>query len=151
MIEQQVTMKVITIQQPFYLKYVASLKKLAKKLSRIKTEKKIQREPDLWYGLEQANDKPFRWSHPLTKVFVQNVDKVVFVFSDPIGREVTFKTKEVDHTFKLEPGEEYKVIVSTYDANEVSIRIDPFNPDSDTRSLGAQYYSITSEDTVILN
>jgi hypothetical protein len=128
-------MKVITIQQPFYLKYVASLKKLTKKISRISTEQKIQREQDLWYGLEQANDKPFRWSHPLTKVNIQNVDK----------------TKEVDHTFRLEPGEEYKVIVSTYDATEVTIRIDPFNPDSDTRSLGAQYYSITSEDTVILN
>lgn len=144
-------MKVITIQQPFYLKYVAALKKLTKKISRISTEQKIQREQDLWYGLEQANDKPFRWSHPLTKVNIQNVDKVVFVFSDPIGREVSFKTKEVDHTFRLEPGEEYKVIVSTYDAAEVTIRIDPFNPDSDTRSLGAQYYSITSEDTVILN
>lgn len=144
-------MKVITIQQPFYLKYVSALKKLTKKLSRIKTEPKIQRESDLWYGLEQANDKPFRWSHPITKVNIQNVDKVVFVFSDPIGREMTFKSKEVDHTIKLAPGEEYKVIVSTYDANEISIRIDPFNPDNDTRSLGAQYYSITSEDTLVLN
>tara|TARA_R110000868_G_scaffold9602_3_gene47295 strand:+ start:761 stop:1195 length:435 start_codon:yes stop_codon:yes gene_type:complete len=144
-------MKTVTIQQPFYLKYVSALKKLTKKLSRIKTEQKIQRDQDLWYGLEQSGDKPFRWSHPITKLNIQNVDKVVFVFSDPIGREISFKTKEVDYTIKLDPGEEYKVIVSTYDADEITIRIDPFNPDSDTRSLGAQYYSITSEDTLVLN
>jgi hypothetical protein len=144
-------MKTVTIQQPFYLKYVSALKKLTKKLSRIKTEQKIQRDQDLWYGLEQSDDKPFRWSHPITKLNIQNVDKVVFVFSDPIGREISFKTKEVDYTIKLDPGEEYKVIVSTYDADEITIRIDPFNPDSDTRSLGAQYYSITSEDTLVLN
>lgn len=144
-------MQIVKIQQPFYLKYVSSLKRLIKKVSRINTKPKIQRESELWYGLEHVNDKPFRWSHPLTKVKIQNVDKVVFVFSDPIGREISFKSKEIDYSIKLLPDEEYKVILSTYDADEIIIRIDPFNPDNDTRSLGAQYYSITSEDTLVLN
>lgn len=141
----------IKLKQPFYLKYVSALKKLAKKLSRIKSEPKIQRDSELWYGLEQTSDRPFRWSHPITRLIVQDVDQVVFVLSDPLGREITIKTKEVDRTIKLSPDVEHKIIVSTYDADEITLRIEPFNPESDSRSLGAQYYSITSEDTIVLN
>ena len=141
----------IKIKQPFYVKYVSALKKLTKKLSRIKTDPNIQRDSEVWYGLEQANDRPFRWSHPITRIKLQNVDQVVIVLSDPLGRELNIKTKEVDQTVKLSPDLEHKIIISTYDADEITLRIDPFNPESDSRSLGAQYYSITSEDTLLLN
>jgi hypothetical protein len=145
------SIKTIKLNQPFYSKYMSLIKTFAKKISGLKVEKKIQRDNDLWYGLEQANDKPFRWSHPLTKVKIQNVDKTVFVLSDPIGREISFKSKDIDETIVLSPEHQYKIIVSTYGADEITIRVDPFNPESDTRSLGVQYYSITSEDTIVLN
>jgi hypothetical protein len=141
----------VVIRQPFYLKYIAAAKKLARKVSFIKNEQRLDRVVDTWYGLEQANDAPFRWSHPIAKLSIKNLDMVVITASDPLGREITIMTKEVNHTVKLVPGELYEFVISTYDAEELWIRTDPFNPENDTRSLGLQYFHIATKQCVILN
>lgn len=145
------TAKTLKIRQPFYVKYVAAIKRLARSISLIKNVRKLERVSDTWYGLEFANDAPFRWSHPIAKLSVKNLPQVVLRLSDPLGREVTILSKEINHTIKLFPGETYELVISTHDAEEITIRTDPFNPENDTRSLGLQYLHISTEQCVVLN
>lgn len=145
------TIKIIYIRQPFYVKYVAAIKRLARSISLIKNVRQLERVNDTWYGLEQANDAPFRWSHPIAKLNIKNLDTVVLRVTDPLGREATILTKEVNHTIKLFPGETYDFVISTQDAEEITIRVDPFNPENDTRSLGLQYLYISTKQCDVLN
>lgn len=141
----------IYIRQPFYLKYVACIKQFLRSVSLIKNDVKLERNQDTWYGLEHANDASFRWSHPIAKLNVKNLPMVALRLSDPLGREVTITAREVNQTLKLTAGETYDIVISTYDAEEITIRTDPFNPENDTRSLGLQYYHIATKHCVVLN
>lgn len=143
--------KTIIIRQPFYLKPMAQVKRLFRKISFIKNERKLERNPDTWFGLEQAVDAPFRWSHPVAKLNIQNLETLAVRIMDPLGREVNITTKEVNHTVKLEPGEFYDIVLSVNDAEEVVFRTEPFNPESDTRSLGLQFVYITTTPCMVLN
>lgn len=143
--------KKITIRQSFYYKFVSSLKKLLMKISFLKVVEKLERYQDSWYAIETANDLPFRWSHPVTKLNIKNLSKVILCFSDPLGREITIVTKGINETIKLEPEQIYEVTISVNDADEITIRTEPFNPEKDTRSLGLQFYYITSKNTIVLN
>jgi hypothetical protein len=145
------TAKTIHIRQPFYMKYVAAIKRLARSISLIKNVRKLERVSDTWYGLEFANDTPFRWSHPIAKFNVKNLDAVVLRITDPLGREVTIVSKEINHTVKLFPGELYELVISTHDAEEIIVRTDPFNPENDTRSLGLQFLYVSTKQCMVLN
>lgn len=117
----------------------------------MKVVKKLEKVQDHWYGIETTNDLPFRWSHPIAKLNIKNISKVVMCFSDPLGRQVTITSKGVNETIKLEPDVTYEVTVYVNDSDEVIIRTEPFNPEKDTRTLGLQYYYITSENTIVVN
>lgn len=143
--------KKINIRQSFYYKFISLLKKFLIKISFLKCVEKLERHPDNWYAIETASDLPFRWSHPVTKLNIKNLSKVILCFSDPLGREITILTKGVNETIKLEPEQIYEVTLGVNDADEVTIRTEPFNPEKDTRSLGLQFYYITSKNTIVLN
>lgn len=145
------TVKTIFIRQPFYLKPLSAIKQAIRKLSLIKNTPKLERVGDTWFGLEQAVDVPFRWSHPIAKLNIQNLSKLTIRVTDPLGRDLHISTKEVMTTVKLNPGETYDIVLSVYDAEDVVLRCDPFNPDSDTRSLGMQYLFITTQQCMVLN
>lgn len=143
--------KKITIRQPFQYKFISILKRLISKFSLLKNIKKLERNQDSWYGIETANDLPFRWSHPIAKLNIKNLSKITMCISDPLGREITVISKGVNEKVKLDPEKIYEITVFVSDSEEVVIRTDPFNPEKDTRSLGLQYFYISSENTIILN
>jgi hypothetical protein len=145
------TVKTIFIRQPFYLKPLSAIKRAIRKLSLIKNTPKLERVGDTWFGLEQAVDVPFRWSHPIAKLNIQNLSKLTIRVTDPLGRDLHISTKEVMTTVKLNPGETYDIVLSVCDAEDVVLRCDPFNPDSDTRCLGMQYLFITTQQCLVLN
>lgn len=143
--------KTIIIRQPFYLKPLASLKRFARKMSFIKSVQKLERNSDTWFGLEHFLDVPFRWSHPIAKLNIQNLETLIICLTDPLGRELNITTREVNQTIKLNAGEFYDIILSVNDASEVVFRTDPFNPENDTRSLGIQFLYITTKQCMVLN
>lgn len=142
---------IVKIKQPFYTRIFSKIKSFLKAITFIKRERGLQYDPDFWHGLENDGNKPFRWSHPSTKLYVQNLNSVVLCISDPLGRYLNIIVNDVNRTIKLTPDLKHKLIISTHGANEILFRVDPFNPDNDTRSLGIQCYYISSTDAIILN
>lgn len=143
--------KKITIRQAFHYKCISFFKKLFTKISFLKLVKKLERNEDYWYAIEIANDLPFRWSHPVAKLNIKNLSKVVLCFSDPLGREITIISKGINEKIKLESEKIYEITVQVNDSDEVLIRTEPFNPEKDTRSLGLQFYYTTSNNVIVLN
>jgi len=142
---------IIKVKQPFYTRIFSKVKSILKSITFIKREKGLQYDSDFWHGLENDGNKPFRWSHPITKIYVQNLNSVVLCILDPLGRDLNIIVGDVNRTVKLKPDLKHKLIISTHGANEISFRVDPFNPDNDSRSLGIQCYYVCSEDSIILN
>jgi len=142
---------IIKVKQPFYTRIFSKVKSILKSITFIKREKGLQYDSGFWHGLENDGNKPFRWSHPITKIYVQNLNSVVLCISDPLGRDLNIIVGDVNRTVKLTPDLKHKLIISTHGVNEISFRVEPFNPDNDSRSLGIQCYYVCSEDSIILN
>jgi len=142
---------VIKVKQPLFARLFGKIKKCIKKLFFIKTEKRIVFEKSYWHGLEIDDDSPFRWSHPTSKIRTTGVSNIVLYISDPLGRELSILSNNLDTTVQLSAEKRHKIIVSTYGSKEIELRVDPFNPDSDTRSLGIQCYYVCSDDSIVLN